>query len=142
MLIRLGIILIAWLAIISGIIGALVGGFAVFAGGLLDINAPANQFSAEGLSGLALILIGLTFAIIGVAQVIIGVGLWQLRGWARTLGIILETVTLVGAIGGLFTGALTVGSLITIVISGSILFYLLSPQVHKLFSHRSQVQAA
>ncbi|MGH2502827.1 MAG: hypothetical protein ACRDID_09965, partial [Ktedonobacterales bacterium] len=123
MLIRLGIILIAWLAIISGIIGALVGGFAVLAGALLDMNAPANQFSAQGLSGLALILVGLTFMIIGIGQVIVGVGLWQFRGWARTLGIIIETITLLGAIGGLFTGALTVGSIITIVISGSILFY-------------------
>lgn len=142
MLIRLGIILIAWLAIISGIIGALVGGFAVLAGGLLDVNAPANQFSAEGVSGLALIVVGLIFMLIGVAQVILGVGLWQFRGWARTLGIVLETITLLGAIGGLFTGALTAGSVITIVISGSILFYLLNPHVRKLFSHREQAQVA
>ncbi|MDE3228852.1 MAG: hypothetical protein KGO05_03135 [Chloroflexota bacterium] len=142
MLIRFGVILIAWLAIISGIIGALVGGFAALAGGVLDINAPANQFSAEGVGGLALILIGLTFAIIGIAQVILGVGLWQMRGWAWTLGVLLESITLLGAIGGIFTGALTAGSLITAVISGAILFYLLSPRVRKLFGRRSRAQVA
>lgn len=140
MLIKFGIILSAWLAIISGVIGGLIGGFSVIVGAFLDVNAPANQFTAEGLSGMALIAIGLTFMIIGVAQIIVGVGLWQFRGWAWTLGVVLESVTLLGAIGGLFTGALTVSSIITILISGTILFYLLSPRVRKLFG-RSDAQA-
>lgn len=133
MFIKFGIILAAWLAIISGIIGGVIGGFSVIVGAFLDVNAPANQFTAEGLSGMALIVIGLTFMIIGVAQVIVGVGLWQFRGWAWTLGVVLESITLLGALGGLFTGALTVSSLITIAVSGTILFYLLSPRVRKLF---------
>jgi hypothetical protein len=136
MLIRFGVMIVAWVAILSGVVGALIGGFAVLAGALLDAQAPAGQFSAEGLSGMALVVIGLIFAIIGVAQIIFGVGLWQLRGWAWTLGVALESLTLLGALGGLFTGAFTVQSAISIVISSVILFTLLNPRVRKLFGQR------
>lgn len=139
MLIRFGVIIVAWLAILSGAAGALVGGFAVLAGALLDVEAPAGHLSAEGVSGMALVLIGLTFMIAGVAQMIFGVGLWQLRGWAWTLGVVIQSFTLLGALGGLFTGAFTVQSLISIVISGAILFYLLSPRVRKLFGQRDTI---
>ncbi len=136
MLIRFGVMIIAWLAILSGLVGGLVGGVAVLAGALLDVQAPAGQFTVEGVSGMALVVIGLIFMIIGIAQIIFGVGLWQLRGWSWTLGVIIESLTLLGALGGLFTGAFTVQSAISIVISGAILFYLLNPRVRKLFGHR------
>ncbi|HEX8995364.1 MAG TPA: hypothetical protein VF812_04995 [Ktedonobacterales bacterium] len=137
MLIRFGVVVISWLAIISGVTGALIGGFAVLAGTLLDVQAPVGRFSAEGASGLALVFIGLAFAIAGVAQIIFGVGLWRLRGWAWTLGVLLQSLTLLGALGGLFTGAFTVQSIISIAVSGTILFYLLSPRVRKLFGRRT-----
>jgi uncharacterized membrane protein (DUF2068 family) len=143
MLIRIGVIIVAWLAILSGAIGAFVGGFAALAGALLDTQAPTNQLSMQGISGMALVVIGLTFMIAGVAQIIFGVGLWQLRGWAWTLGVVIQSLTLLGALGGLFTGAFTVQSAISIVISGAILFYLLSPRVRKLFGQRrSETQIA
>lgn len=141
MLIRFGVVVIAWLAILSGAAGAFVGGFAVLAGALLDVHAPAGRLSAEGVSGMALVLLGLTFAIVGLAQIIFGVGLWRLRSWAWTLGVFIQSVTLLGALGGLFTGALTVQSIISIIISGGILAYLLSPRVRKLFGRRD-AQAA
>jgi uncharacterized membrane protein (DUF2068 family) len=137
MLIKFGVILVAWLAILSGAAGALVGGFAVLAGALLDVQAPAGQVSMQGVSGIALVVIGLSFAIVGVAQIIFGVGLWQFRGWAWTLGVALQSVTLLGSLGGLFTGAFTVQSAISIVISGAILAYLLTPRVRKLFGRRA-----
>ena len=140
MLVKFGVILISWLAIISGAVGGLIGGIAVFAGTLLDVHA-GGQMTAQGIGGVALLIVGLSFMVAGVAQIIFGVGLWQLRGWAWTLGVVIESLTLLGALGGLFTGALTVQSLITIVISGTILFYLLNPRVRKLFG-RSSAQAA
>ena len=135
-MIRLGVIAMAWLAIISGIAGALAGGFAALAGAALDF-AAAGKFNVEGVSGIALVVIGLMFMIAGVAQIIFGIGLWQLRGWAWTLGVVLHSITLLGALGGLFTGAFTAQSLITIVISGGILLYLLSPRVRNLFHERA-----
>lgn len=136
-MIRLGVIVMAWLAILSGAFGALVGGFAVLAGAALDV-AAAGKLNMEGVSGIALVIVGLAFMISGVAQIIFGIGLWQLRGWAWTLGVVLHSITLLGALGGLFTGAFTVQSIITIVVSSAILIYLLSPRVRNLFHERAR----
>lgn len=142
MLVRIGVILVAWVAIISGILGALAGGLAVIAGALLDVQAPLTRFTIEGASGLALLIVGLAFAIAGVAQIIFGIGLWQFRGWAWTLGVAIQTMTLLGALGGLFTGAFTVQSAVSILISGGILLYLLTPRVRKLFGRLRGAQPA
>lgn len=136
MLIRFGVVIIAWLAMLSGGAGALVGGFAVIAGAFLDIEAPVGRLSAAGVSGMALVILGLMFMIFGVGQIIFGVGLWQFRHWAWMLGVGLQSLTLLGSLGGLFTGAFTVQSLISIAISGAILFYLLNPRVRTLFTRR------
>ena len=131
MLVRFGVMMIAWLAIISGLIGALIGAFAILVGAILDAQASTGPLNMQGLGGMALVAIGLTFAIIGVAQVIFGVGLWQFRGWAIRLGIGLEVLTLIGSIVGLFTGAFTIPSLISTAVSAVILIVLLSPHVRK-----------
>ena len=143
MLIRFGVMIVAWLAILSGVVGALIGGFAILVGALLDGQATAGQLSVAGVTGVALVIAGLIFAIIGIAQVIFGVGLWQFRGWAVKLGIALEVVTLLGSIGGLFTGAFTIPSLISVIFSSAILLYLLSPHVRKHIAQRtSQARVA
>lgn len=137
MFIRIGVVVVAWLAILSGAAGALVGVFAAVVGVVLETQAPTGHFTAGGISGMALLMIGLVFMIIGIAQIIVGVGLWQMRGWAWTLSVVIQSLALLGALGGLFTGAFTVQSLITIAISGAILFYLLSPRVRKIFTRRA-----
>jgi len=127
----------AGIAILSGLTGALIGAFAVLTGAALDV-AAAGKFNMEGVSGIALVVVGLTFMIVGVAQIIFGVGLWQLRGWAWTLGVVIHSIALLGALGGLFTGAFTVQSIFTIVISSAFLLYLLSPRVRNLFHERAK----
>ena len=129
MLVRFGVMIVAWLAIVSGAIGALIGAVAILVGAVLDAEAPTGPLNMQGVGGMALVAVGLTFAIIGVAQIIFGVGLWQFRGWAIRLGIGLEVLTLVGSIVGLFTGALTIPSLISTAVSAVILIVLLSPHV-------------
>ena len=136
MLIRFGVMLVAWLAIISGIFAVLIGALTALAGTVLDVRAPVSHLSAQGLSGMVLLTAGLTIAVIGVAQTIFGVGLWQFRGWAVRLGIGLEILTLIGSIIGLFTGALTIPSLISTVVSGAILIVLLSPHVRRHVKQR------
>jgi uncharacterized membrane protein YfcA len=131
MLVRFGVMMIAWLAIISGVIGALIGAFAILIGAILDAQASSGPLNMQGLGGMALVAVGLTFAIIGVAQIIFGVGLWQFRSWAIRLGIGLEVLTLIGSIVGLFTGAFTIPSLISTAVSAVILVVLLSPHVRK-----------
>lgn len=130
---RVGAVLIAWVAIISGVVGLAVGGFAVAAGALLDMRAPGGRMSAEGVGGMALVIIGLLVMIIGVAQIIFGVGVWRLRRWAWYLGVGVEITTFVASVAGLFTGAFTLQSAVSLVFSGGVLLYLLSPRVRKLF---------
>lgn len=131
MLIRFGVIIVAWLAILSGVIGAVIGAFAVLVGAVLDVEAPTGALNMQGFGGMALVAIGLGFAIVGVAQIIFGVGLWQFRGWAVRLGIGIEVLLLIGSIIGLFTGAFTIPSLISTLVSATILAVLLSPHVRK-----------
>lgn len=131
MLVRFGVMIVAWLAIISGVIGALIGAVSILVGAVLDAEAPTGPLNMQGLGGMALVAVGLTFAIVGVAQIIFGVGLWQFRGWAVRVGIVLEVITLLGSIAGLFTGAFTIPSLISTLVSAAILAVLLSPHVRK-----------
>jgi len=131
MLVRFGVMIVAWLAIISGAIGALIGAVSILIGAVLDAEAPTGPLNMQGLGGMALVVVGLTFAIVGVAQIIFGVGLWQFRGWAVRVGIVLEVITLLGSIVCLFTGAFTIPSLISTVVSAAILMVLLSPHVRK-----------
>ena len=134
MLIRFGVMIVAWLAILSGLIGAVIGAFAVLVGAVLDVEAGAQAAGAlnmQGIGGMALVAVGLSFAIIGVAQFIFSVVLWQFRGWAVRLGIGIEVLMLIGSIIGLFTGAFTIPSLITTLVSATILAVLLSPHVRK-----------
>ena len=139
-MLRLGVILIAGMAILSGLVGLVVGGLAVAAGAALTLQAPVGQISAEGLGGQVLITAGLIVLIIGVAQLIVGVGLWRLRRWAWRLGIGVEILTFVVGVAGLFTGAFTVQSVISLIISGIILLYLLSPHVRRRFGAQAHTK--
>ncbi len=133
MLLRIGAIAIASLAIVSGLIGMLIGGLVAVFGTALDVFARPSQDTLEVAGGYALIVAGLMVMIVGLLQVIFGIGLWRLSGWAWIVGVIIQSVTLSAAVLGLFTGAAIPASLLTIAISGSILAFLLTPHVRKAF---------
>lgn len=132
-MVRLGAILIAGVAILSGLVGLVVGGLATAAGVALMVQAPTGRFSAEGFGGQVLLITGLSVLIVGVAQIIVGVGIWRLRRWAWRLGVGIEILTFIAGVAGLFTGAFTVQSAISLIISGIILAFLLTPEVRRHF---------
>ena len=66
MLVRFGVMIVAWLAIISGAIGALIGAVSILIGAVLDAEAPTGPLNMQGLGGMALVVVGLTFAIVGL----------------------------------------------------------------------------
>ena len=133
MLLRFGVIAIALIAIVSGITGMLIGGLVAVAGTALDVFARPGQDTIEMMGGYALIITGLTAMIAGLLQVIFGIGMWRLSAWAWIAGVIIQLLTLVTAVLGLFTGAAIPASLVTIAVSGVILAFLLTPRVRKAF---------
>jgi uncharacterized membrane protein YfcA len=133
MLLRFGAIAIAVIAIISGLVGMLIGGLVAVMGTALDVFARPGQDMLEMMGGYALIVTGLTVMIVGLLQVIFGIGMWRLSAWAWIAGVIIQSLTLITAVLGLFTGAAIPASLMTIAISGAILAFLLTPHVRKGF---------
>jgi hypothetical protein len=140
MLLRFGVLVVAGIAILSGLAGMLIGGLVVATGATLDLVAQSSKDSIEVAGGFALIAVGLVVVIFGVLQVIFGVGMWRLSAWAWIAGVIIQSFTLVTAVLGLFTGAAIPASLVTILISGAILAFLLTPRVRKAFG-RSRSRA-
>lgn len=129
-----GVTILAILAVIGGIFG-LLGGLALvgmggLAGGLVGGAAGA------ALGGTAVIA-GLIVLVIGVLDLVLAYGLWNLRPWAWQLGVVLAAVNIVIAVLGflriVFYSDLT-GALISIVISGVILYYLNQPEIRRAFN--------
>lgn len=133
MLLRFGAIVIALVAIISGIAGILIGGIVAVTGTALDVMSQPGQANLEMVGGYALIVAGLMVMVAGLLQVIFGIGMWKLSAWAWIAGVIIQLFTLTTAFLGLFTGVAIPASLITIAVSGAILAFLLTPHVRKAF---------
>ena len=62
-----------------------------------------------------------------------GVGAWMLKPWAWMLGLVLVGIGLVLSIVYILTGAGIGSQIISIVIDGVIIYYLMTPEVKKAF---------
>ena len=115
----LGITILAILAAIAGVLG-LLGSVLVL--GLL--MAAGGMFLILGLVSLVLSILYLLFAY----------GAWTLKPWAWTLGVGLAAASIVLTLIGLTQGTQEmVGALISLAISGVILYYLFQPDVKAAF---------
>lgn len=133
MLIKFGVLVVSVVAIIVGAFGLLIGALVVLTGTEFDLLAQRSQDSLEAMGGYALIVIGVVAMIFGALQIIFGIGLWRLATWAWIAGVIIQSFSLITAVLGLFTGAAIPASLVTIVISGAFLTFLLTPHVRGIF---------
>ncbi|HEX2141080.1 MAG TPA: hypothetical protein VHK28_02230 [Candidatus Limnocylindria bacterium] len=119
-----GITILAVLAAIGGILGL----FAALAA--LGIGAAVG---ASGLGGLVLIvgLIALAYAVLSLA---VAYGFWTLQPWAWPLGVAVQVLGIIQALGQ-FTSDQTnfVSLVISLAISGFILWYLFQPHVKAAF---------
>lgn len=115
----LGITILAILAAIAGVLG-LLGSLLIL--GLL--MAAGGIFLILGLVSLVLSILYLMFAY----------GAWTLKPWAWTLGVGLSVASIVLTLIGLTQGTQElVGALISLVISGVILYYLFQPDIKAAF---------
>jgi hypothetical protein len=120
-----GVTVLAVLAAIGGIFGVLAGL------GLLGLGSLVA--ASTGLGGLALI-IGLLILVIGVAELALAYGFWNLRPWAWQYGLLLAVLSVVLNVIELVLGYTSFTSVIvSLVISGIIVYYLNTPDVRRAF---------
>jgi len=132
------------LAILGGIAG-LFAGVALIGLGLLVGTLLASQISNQvtlagypGLSGLEAGLIGTIVMVIGVVVLLmgilylaVGIGFFGGKGWSWTLGVIVSVIGIVLAIVQVAFGSW--GSIVSLLIGGLILYYLMRPHVKTFF---------
>ena len=116
-----GVTILAVLAFIVGIFGAL-GGLLVVAAGTA---AAAYGFGIEG--GLA-VVIGALVLIVGLLWLAVGWGLWNINKWGYQLAMILAIIGIILALPGI-AGA----GIVTIIINGIIIYYLIQPEIKDVF---------
>ncbi|MFN8473119.1 MAG: hypothetical protein U0822_13100 [Anaerolineae bacterium] len=126
-----GVTIIAWIAIIWGII-QLVWSFLVL--GFSSVGWVAGLVMSQGLQNWgASAFTGAFVSIIGaVLMFVVGWGMLRLKGWAWILAVIAVIVSLIPPLITMFSGAFWLG-LIGLIIPAILTYYLLSPGVRRAF---------
>jgi len=140
-----GVTILAVLAIL-GAIGLLFSGAVLIGLGLLlgtlaasvDITNAINNAGYPGLSSLGvvtisalIIVLGAVILILGILYLAVGVGFFGGKRWAWTLGII---VSVIGIVLGIIQVAFgNYGSVLSLIISLLIVYYLMRPHVKAFF---------
>ena len=85
------------------------------------------------LSGIVSLIIGIGFLLLalGIAYLVMAYGLWNGRGWAWTITLILTVIGIIVGIGSLVTG--NGGAVIGIIIQAIVIYYLYRPNVKVYF---------
>lgn len=129
-----GVTILAILAAIGGVLG-LLGGLAI-----IGIGGLAGGFiggaAGAAIGGLAVIG-GLIVLVLAVLELVLAYGFWNLRPWAWQLGVILAAVQIVIAILGVLRIVFYQdigGAIISIAISGVILYYLNQAEIRRAFN--------
>ena len=118
----LGVVLLAIMNVIAGILGVIGGVF------FLGLSASGSPSLSQLTGAACLVLAALSFACV--------YGLWTLRGWAWYVTLLFAFVSIALRLALLFRGgiALKVGDLAIIGLAVVIIVYLLRPKVRRLFS--------
>ena len=126
--------MIAVLMVIGGIIMLIAGISAIAIALFLPMAAQsrdlAGGISTTMLGGLATAS-GAFFPALGIASLVMWYGLFKGRGWARTAAVVLSIIGIVMSVVSIVTGNL--GSIVSIIINGVILYYLYRPHVKAYF---------
>jgi uncharacterized membrane protein HdeD (DUF308 family) len=84
-------------------------------------------------SGLVLLIVGIgvILLVLGIAYLVMAYGLWNGRGWAWTITLILSVIGIVVAIASIVTGNFS--AIISIIIHAVVIYYLYRPNVKAFF---------
>jgi hypothetical protein len=121
-----GVTILAVLAIIGGVL-ALIGGI-----GVMALGGAAAAGGAGAVGGLAIIG-GIILLVAGAVNLAFGIGAWTLKPWAWTLGVAAQGLSLLVVVLNVVGGSPIGGQIVSIVISGIILYYLFTPTVKQAF---------
>ncbi len=124
----LGVTILAVLAFLGGILLILVG---ILAAALGAAFATAMIHGVPGFPAFLAAALGIALIVGGVIELIIGWGLWKGAGWAWWLTVIFTALGLLIAIASLVSG--NVGSVVSLIIDGIILYYFFKPHVKAFF---------
>lgn len=126
--------IIAILNIIGGIIMLLGGLVLVAAGSVLpSIATTSNELSGvpAWLIGTGAIAIGAILAILGILSFIVAYGLLKGKRWSWTLTVVLSIVSII--LDAVSIAGANFGSIVSMIISAVILYYLYRPHVKVFF---------
>jgi len=127
-----GITILAILAGIGGVLGIL-GSLAIIAAGGL-VTAVGTAAGSYGALGGLIMVYGLLLLAISAAECAMAYGFWMLKPWAYQFGIYVQYANIgLAALGFLLWGQSIVGAVITVAISGAIIYYLRMPAVKAAF---------
>ena len=129
-----GVTILAILAAIGGVLGLLAGLAVVGLGGLA--GGVVGGAAGAAIGGFAVIS-GLIVLVLAVLELVLAYGFWTLQPWAWQLGVILSAVNILiqilGVLGIVFSSDLG-GALISIIISGVIIYYLNQAEIRRVFN--------
>lgn len=123
----MGITVLAVLSAIGGVL-TILGGIA-----LIGLGGVAGASSGSAaLFGMGAIF-GLLLLASGIASLAFAYGAWTLQSWAWTLGVALQIISLALSLLTIIGGGDIAGQVISIVIAGIILYYLMQPSIKAAF---------
>jgi len=142
-----GVTIIGILTIIGGImmlgsgialaaLAAVVPNFASMNG----INSQMPSFIPANYLAIASTAFGSILIVIGIISLIVAYGLFKAKKWAWTINVALSLINIAMGIISMVTG--NFGSIVSIAISGIILYYLYRPHVKAYFGKAVQAKEA
>jgi uncharacterized membrane protein len=144
-----GVTIIAILNIICGVIMLLIGIGLAIAGAIIPF-VPQSEFQQQqqnltagdidlsqvppSLVGSGLLAIGGILIAIGILSFVVAYGLLKGRTWAWTLTVVLSIISIVLNVISIAAG--NIAGLVSVIISGIILYYLFRPHVKAYFGKK------
>ncbi|MDA4125793.1 MAG: hypothetical protein OK452_01115 [Thaumarchaeota archaeon] len=130
-----GVTILAILDFVGGVLAFFVGLFVVALGG----SGLLSQFGYGFVSGFVVVA-GVAVIIIGLLGLLLGWGMWTGKEWAWILAIVLYALGALSSLLSLAGGSL--GSIVSLVIYGLLLWYLWKPHVKAYFGKGMGMQSA
>ena len=129
----LGVTILAILAVLSGLWGAVKGLVILGIGGAAAAWISAAHPFAGAAVGIVAMVFGVTGLVVSAFSLGFGFGAWYLKPWAWSLGVATELGALVWSLlVALGPGTLR-GQFAAIAVAGVILYYLTTPEVKRAF---------